>query len=89
MCMKNRRPVVNFRELLLRYQYYDPATGRFDLVRSKTDYATLLGVHPSLLTRVIHGQQDISLKLAHGLARAFPELTPELANAVLRRELVA
>jgi hypothetical protein len=77
---------VTLREITLRYQHYNPTTGRFDLARSKFEYATLLGVDPTTLSRIIHGQQAFSLGLARGLARAFPELEQPMVDLILGRE---
>ena len=80
---------MTFREIVLHWQHYDPATGRFDLARQQQEYALLLGVHPSLVSRVALGQLPFSRAIARGLTRAFPAARTDLERAVLPREWVA
>jgi len=80
---------MTVREIMLRYQNYNPATGKFDAARTRQDYARLLGVHPMTVSRLATGQYSFSLDVARGLARVFPETREQLAAAILSRDLVA
>jgi len=79
---------MTFREIVLRYQNYDPSTGRFDLAREQQEYARMLGVHQSLVSRVRLGHLPFSRRIARGLADAFPAARADLERAVLPREWV-
>lgn len=68
--------------VLKRWQSYNPATGAFDLARTNREYADVLGVHESSLSKIYAGQTPAGLKPLVGLARAFPEAAPELARAM-------
>lgn len=76
-------------EVILRYQSYDPLTGRFDVARTRADYARLLGVHPAQVTRLAQRRHRMPVRMAQGLARVFPAARADLQSAVLPREWVA
>jgi predicted transcriptional regulator len=78
-----------FRDLVMRYQAYDPTTGEFTARRTQDQYARLLGVSAPTITRLRHGDITFSISAARGLARAFPEVRDELATVMLAHELVA
>jgi plasmid maintenance system antidote protein VapI len=80
---------MTFLEIVLRYQNYDPLTGRYDRARSNRDYASLLGVSDATISRLATRQVAFSLGVARGLARAFPTVRDELADAILSRDLAA
>lgn len=68
--------------LLRRYQAYDPATGRFDKARTNREYAALLGVHESYLSRLYNGERPVKLGAVRGFSRAFPHASHELFAAL-------
>lgn len=72
-----------FRDLVRRYQGYDPVTRTFGATRTNEQFATALGVHPSVLTRLYRGQQVDSVAVARGLVRLFPEALPEVSRVFL------
>ena len=74
---------MTFREVVLRYQTYNSATGRFDVVRSRREYADLVGVPAWTLNRVALGEQPFNLTVARALARTFPETRDVLADMIL------
>jgi hypothetical protein len=59
--------------LLQRYQSFNPATGEFDLSRTNRDFARLIGVHESYLSKGYDRQHPIGVKALEGLRRAFPQ----------------
>lgn len=65
-------------EIVRRWQYYNPASGDFDLVRSTRDYARLLGVSESLLSHIYAGRKEPGKKVVLGLLRAFPCAATEI-----------
>jgi hypothetical protein len=66
--------------LLRRWQAYNPASGQFDMTRTNRDYAELLGIHESSLSKIYAGLAPVGLKPLAGLAHAFPQAAPELAR---------
>jgi len=74
---------MNFRELVRRYQFYNPATGTFDANRNSQDYAAILGVHPSQLSRFYAGQTRDSSAILRGFLQAFPHIATEVGPALL------
>ncbi len=69
--------------LLKKYQAFNPETGEFDEPRTNRDYARLLGVHESSLSRAYDGLQPVNLRMVQGLLQTFPEAS-DLAAEVLR-----
>lgn len=67
-------------EFLKRWQSYNPVTGTFDAPRTNRDYADLLGIHESYLSKCYSGFVPVGLKALAGLARAFPEAAGEVGN---------
>ena len=74
---------MSFVDVVKKYQACDPATGRFEVVRNNEQYARLLGVHPSHLTRLYRGSQPRSYVVARGIARVFPQAAQELMATLL------
>lgn len=66
-------------ELLKRYQAFNPLTRRFDLHRTNREYAELLGIHESYLSKCYDYKHPVGLKALEGLARAFPQAASEIA----------
>jgi len=78
--------------LLIKYQMFNPETGRFDCPRTNREYADLLGIHESTLSKFYKAHEPVGIKALEGLAHAFPqawpELGPALASARAEREKV-
>jgi hypothetical protein len=72
-----------FRDVVQRYQSYDPNTRTFTATRTNEAFAAALGVHPSVLTRLYREQQVDSLPVARGLVRLFPETLDEVSRVFL------
>lgn len=72
------------RELLLKYQTYDPAGGSFTLARSRRQYALLLGLSPAHLGNVLNGKRAGGVKVLVALVQAFPVVAGELQSPGLR-----
>lgn len=70
-------------ELLRKYQHRDTAGGDTPTPRTAREYAALLGVHESYLSRCFDGKQPVGMKALNGLRRAFPEATGEIVAAIL------
>lgn len=68
--------------LLIKYQRFDPDTGRFDYPRTNREYADMLGVHESTLSKFYALKEPVGLKALEGLAHAFPQAQPELGPAL-------
>lgn len=68
--------------LLIKYQMFDPETGEFNYPRTNRDYADLLGVHESTLSKFYTGKEPVGIKALEGLAHAFPQAWPELGPAL-------
>ena len=60
-------------ELLQRYQAFDPASRTFTMPRTNREFARLLGVHESYLSKGYDRQHPIGVKALEGLRRAFPQ----------------
>ena len=59
--------------LLQQYQSFNPESGEFDTPRTNRDFAKLLGVHESYLSKAYDRQHPIGVKALEGLRRAFPQ----------------
>lgn len=71
-------------KLLKRWQTYNPQTGTFDVERTNREYANLLGMHESQLSKVYSGASAVGMKLLVGLARAFPAAATEATSALIQ-----
>jgi len=69
-------------ELVRRYQYTDPVTGAFVGVMENQDYARLLGVHPSQLSRFYNGQVERPWAIVRSFLRRYPQAATEVASAL-------
>lgn len=69
-------------ELLERYQRYNPETGDFDRLRTNREYAEIIGVHESYLSRCYDRKQPVNLRAMRGLASAFPAAATEITAAL-------
>lgn len=71
-------------DILKRYQRYDPVTGTFTATRSNREYAALLGIHESYLSKVYDEKAPIPVgwKALIGLARAFPAAGEEIGKTL-------
>jgi hypothetical protein len=67
-------------EYVRRYQAYDPDTGEFTARRSITEYAELLGVDQTNLSRFYRAQRRRPWRIVVGLLKAFPETAPEVSR---------
>lgn len=74
---------MNRLALIKKYQSYNPITGQFDQSRTNRDYANLLGIHESYLSKAYAGLHPIGMKALVGLMRAFPAAVNEMAQAML------
>lgn len=70
--------------LIRRYQSYNPATRRFDLERTQDEYAALLGLSQSYLSRLYSGERRMAGKAVIALLQRFPEAAEQIAHAVSR-----
>jgi plasmid maintenance system antidote protein VapI len=71
------------RELLERYQRYDPATGEFAATPRQTRraYARLLGLSPAHVNNVLNGHRHGGQKVVLALIRTFPPVADELKHS--------
>lgn len=76
-------------ELLKRWQPYNPATGQFDRPRTNREYADLLGIHESYLSKAYAGLHPVGLKALAGLAQAFPAAAGEVGSVLASRPVPA
>ena len=63
---------MTFRELVQKYQAFDPTTGGFTATRSLREYARLMRVSPMLLSRFYNGLVMNSPTLLAAFLRTFP-----------------
>lgn len=68
--------------LVRRHQDINPLTGRFEGIRTADQYAEVLGVHPSQLSRFYAGKFYKPWPIIRGFMRVFPEAAPEVAAAM-------
>ncbi len=52
--------------------------------RTNREYAKLLGVHESYLSKCYSGEQPVGMKALDGLARAFPEAREDIVKVLGR-----
>ncbi len=52
--------------------------------RTNREYARLLGVHESYLSKCYSGEQPVGMKALDGLARAFPEVREDIVKVLGR-----
>lgn len=65
--------------LLRKYQELETDGSPLGRVRTNREYAVLLGIHESQLSRCFDGQQGVGPKVLRGLRRAFPSSAAEVA----------
>ena len=78
---------MDFRELVRHYQSYDPASGLFDVRRMDKEYAALLGVHPTQLSRFYAGHVRDGRSILRAFLRTFPQAAREVCPALLQEEI--
>lgn len=66
--------------IVRRYQGYDRGTRGFGRERSLSDYAAILGVHESNLSRFYAGQVQAPWAIVRGLLRFAPEACAEVCH---------
>ncbi len=64
---------MNRVDLLKHYQAYDPLSGMLGQPRTNREYAALLGIHESYLSKAYDGLHPVGIKALEGLRRAFPQ----------------
>jgi transcriptional regulator with XRE-family HTH domain len=69
--------------LLRKYQDRNFDGSPLPEIRTNRDYAAILGVHESQLSRYYSGEQPVSMKALQGLATAFPPSRPEVMDALV------
>jgi hypothetical protein len=74
---------MDFRSLVRHYQTYNPDTGEFDTTRMDKEYADMLGIHPSQLSRLLGGHVHMSPALIRAFLRTFPQAAAEVGPALL------
>jgi hypothetical protein len=73
--------------VLKRWQSFNPASQSFDLTRTNREYAELIGIHESYLSKCYAGIQPVGLKAFAGLARLFPQAATEVVEAMAGRPI--
>jgi transcriptional regulator with XRE-family HTH domain len=66
--------------LLQYYQKYNPATGERDCPRTNRDFARLIGVDESYLSKAYRGLHPVGVKALEGLRRAFPQEATKITD---------
>ncbi len=56
---------------------------RYQGERTNREYAKLLGVHESYLSKCYSGEQPVGMKALRGLVRAFPASVTEVVGSIL------
>jgi hypothetical protein len=80
---------MGLRDLVERYRSFDPATGEFTAERGLREYAAMLGVHPSMLSRFLNKGIRDSRVVLDAFLRTFPQATQEVGSALLAGALSA
>lgn len=73
---------MNLVDLVRRYQSFDPDSGQFDRHRTAEQYAALLGVSASVLSRFYTGQRPTGATVLRAFLRRFPQAAREVAAAI-------
>lgn len=69
--------------LLRKYQAIDFDGTELTEARTNRDFAALIGVHESNLSRYYDGKQPVGMKALRGLRRAFPQSAREIRSILL------
>jgi transcriptional regulator with XRE-family HTH domain len=67
-----------YRDLIRKYRRYDPVTNTFDVDRTQTEYARMLGVSIAYLNQVLRGNRNAGREIIESLGRLFPAAQPEI-----------
>lgn len=73
---------MDFINLVRKYQWCDPATGTFTVRRTAEQYADLLSVHPSQLSRFYAGAFQKPWPILRSFLIVFPFAAGEAAAAL-------
>jgi hypothetical protein len=74
---------MNALELLRKYQRRASDGSLLPVPRTNRDFAALLGVHESYLSKCYDGQIPVGMKALRGLRRAFPCSVGEVTAVIL------
>jgi transcriptional regulator with XRE-family HTH domain len=70
-------------DLLRKYQALAPDGSPLLKPRTAREFAALLGIHESQLSRYFSGQQQVGFPAMQGLSRAFPRAAAEIVGIIL------
>ncbi len=70
-------------DLLRKYRELDRDGAPLPEPRTAREFAALLGIHESYLSRCYDGKQPVGMKALRGLRDAFPQATGEVVEAIL------
>lgn len=76
-----------YRELIRKYRRFNPETGEFDVERTQTEYARMLGVSLPYLNQILKGNRNEGLDIVESLGRLFPAAQPEINAIMFRAEV--
>jgi hypothetical protein len=77
---------MGFVSLVRRYKRLNTATGAFDMERTDKEFAHMLGLHPTQISRFFAGHVRDSGAVLRAFVRTFPQAAPEIGPAILAEE---